>query len=680
LTLGLGKPARPSLQNIQPQPNVSEAAKPSQVQGPDPAQASKGGRAISTDQYGAAKDAGGGARPGSSLQAPDTLRRTPRNDRVEEQAAGPTRTSGPDPTRAVDAAPEECGDSDLQSKIEQGKVEVQDFEGLSPEQKASTIAKLSAPGVDNIDQRNNLMQLMQDPSFATHLSSAINQMGTAERNQLLKTVGEQTNSGGDAGAAQQAQRTLCAALDGKELEPSRRYEMLRDGILGGDSAAARAINGYLEGRPERAGEFLHQVAADKTIDDVKLAQVFSGLSEKSRSEALGALSQGPEKDVREVFHRLGNAVMSGTQQDLGDQIRKGLGSLPKDQCAWLLSKVATDPVGNQPTDAVNQGKRLVADYLDRMKPEEAREFAKTLSENLKKSSSNFNPSDPDSLRRYNNDMTAATTLPGFVSTNVKNDEVLNAFDKSSSPGSCVLADMETPLAKMDTKEVANEVLKATIKKVRINPFGSAMDYTASDRMKMIDGVAASGDPAAKGKLAAGLAQAMMDHDPHFDSDRKTAREQIVGLLKTDPNGTLREMSPSDLKTMVKAFLQPPADMNQLKEILPDLTPQSSAKLAKVMQAALKESAQAAKDGTWVGDVFRGLKVSGKEKVGKNSEGEIGFDWSPAALIEGDRNRDVDKMGEAFDSFMRDWTSQLNKMSANQKALFSDQMKDQVTFV
>ncbi len=162
----------------------------------------------------------------------------------------------------------------------------------------------------------------------------------------------------------------------------------------------------------------------------------------------------------------------------------------------------------------------------------------------------------------------------------------------------------------------------------------------------------------------------------------------------DPNGLFLYFSPSGLKNILKAHMHEPANLETLRQIVTKLTPQMSAKLARALGTASAEVAAETKAGTWVGDVLKGLTVSGKfgynqsTKIGTAiaNEGErttgfaleIAFSWSPAAIVAGARDRGLNRLTAELNGFMNDWIAYLNKMSPNQKYIFLDEMKDLVT--
>ena len=154
------------------------------------------------------------------------------------------------------------------------------------------------------------------------------------------------------------------------------------------------------------------------------------------------------------------------------------------------------------------------------------------------------------------------------------------------------------------------------------------------------------------------------------------------------------LSPSELKNFLKKNMYESANLEALRNIVTKLTPQMSAKLARALGTASAEVAAETKAGTWVGDVLKGLIVSGKfgynqsikigtamAKEGEKTTGfalEIAFSWSPAAIVAGARDRELNRITAELNGFMNDWIVYLNKMSPNQKYIFLDEMKDLVT--
>jgi hypothetical protein len=583
-----------------------------------------------------------------------------------------------------------AGAADVQRRLQSGQLTAGDFQGLSRGQAAEMVATLAK---GSVDQRDNLMRLMGDAGFAQHLTTALNEMGSADRGRVLKSVGEAAGRP-DAAAVQ---GTLRTALDG--MVGSRRTEMLRDALLEGDSAATRAVNGYLGGDKAKAADFLRSVSGDAAVNDQKLATVFNGLDESSRREALRGLSEGGDAQAREVFKRLGDATFDSQQDRLRGQLEGALDALPKDARNELLRKVITDPAGNTRTDQqVNKGQRLVAEYLERKGPQTVQElqghFAARGEGAAFQSFVNNNFVSPEVQRAMQPGPSGSVDRGKLKTADDRADTLINTMWQ----GELFEGRYSSALTKLNSAELHEHFGKLSVGDVSklMNAFGRFGSPTDGDRIAVVGHVAANGTPETKAKLAAGLAKAYVDGGGYyFDSDKTKAREEIGKLLKSDPNGLVREMASEDLKNVFKASLKPPADLSEIKAVLPQLSPQNAAKMAKALNVAAKEVAAEVQTGGRLGDVLKGLTISGK--MGRSAEvggemgieggkvsgkagmsREIGFSWSPAALVDGERKRELNQVTSELNSLMMTWTDHLNTMSPNQKAAFLKQMKDEVT--
>ena len=620
------------------------------------------------------------------------------------------------------AAPATAPD-ELQARRDSGNLDASDFKGLNLGQTGEWVAALAK---GNADQRANLARLMTDPAFAGPLKTALEQLAPSDRTQVFKAMGEIDNPVSRILAF----TTLHTALG--KMEGSERNDLLREALAGGNSAAARTVNQYFAARPEAAAELLGSVAGDKRIDDPTLASVLKGLDTRSLSGALKSLSAGSTEDAQRLFKRLGSAVYTSKEDGgIRSQLEKALNSMPPASRVSLLDKVISDKSGTRETDQeVNLGHHLAAQYLERLEPGEVKGMLDSIAPvDPMADAPKVNPFDAASRRAYDEFADKVDNDPAqqlrdkferFIKKNCTNEKVQRAADRPEPILQKTVARADNALDelnkapsfahfgptmsmskwrgphdayvdavhRMPTSEMEEHFRKLSTEQAStlvniLSPDPSyGYNYTDEKRLALVDEVVKNGGPASRARLAAGMAKTFQD-DPPNDSNKEIVRAQVARLLKHDPNGAIREMSADDLQNVAKVFMAHPANLEKLNELLPKLDGQSAARLMHAVSVIAPEVAAEAKDGTWVGDFFKGLSITGKAGVSggpanqANPSREIGFAWSPAALVDGNRQRASDQVSAQFRRFMSGWMEQLNKMSPNQKAIFTAKLNDVV---
>jgi hypothetical protein len=177
---GIGKTSRPSTQGIQPQPNVSEAAKPGQVQGPGPTQTPKGGPTVSTDQYGSARGPGANPTAGPSLQVPDKLNRSSQSGAAEDRAV----TLPEDTIKAADQKVVDRTTKQIEDLVKKGddkslKNAVDKLFDLKEPELAATLQRLHESGA-----LKDLIKGSNDDNNA-RLQNTVNGHGSADSKKIL---------------------------------------------------------------------------------------------------------------------------------------------------------------------------------------------------------------------------------------------------------------------------------------------------------------------------------------------------------------------------------------------------------------------------------------------------------------------------------------------------------------
>lgn len=555
----------------------------------------------------------------------------------------------------------------LIASLKNGSLVFDDISSLS-RGRATVIVACLATG--NRDQRANFIQLMAQLEFTDILIDSLNDMCTEDRILLLRAVGEEKEED-----IRLARTVLWASLDG--IVDSRLYITLKAVLLGQDSGAIREINAYLSSGIDKSWIFLRALAFDESVDDKNFSQLFLSLSFRNRTLAMESLFSCSDDEVRDFFKRLCDAIYDSNQGVLCSKIEKVIDAISEVNRNALLTQIVMDPDGNRTVDRqANKAQRFFADYCERKGASALTAWISSLPAETK------------------------TVWIRFLFFNVRNNDIMTALlDGLKEEAQTGFSATYTVTESLEPKSMTYAKIAAKIgggllasmvfTPASLVPLGVS---TVADIIKLRNPTPSVTHIDICTEINMMTSKFLAD-PPWRDSDKSLARKKISELMQHGYMRALLYLKPSEIKSLIKVFLYDPADMAGLKFILATLPPQLSAKLARSISAAVIELVAETKAGSSIGDILKGLTITGKigssfskksgEAKGQSIEelgsisAEIGFSWSPSALVDGKRSRELNSLMAELSGFMSDWMVHLNNMTPNQKFIFLEEMKDYV---
>ncbi len=629
------------------------------------------------------------ARWGDQVFGGDVLRSKLWGETPDEGAGvAPDGTAPATETGEVEGPPPAPTFDELKEKAARGELTADDLKKANlRDQDVAELVKGMATA-DDTRPRANLKELMKSPDFAPHLARALTGMkSSGDALEVFRAVGGNQKSSD----APKIQGTLNKALDEMgDLDPGRRTEILRDAMADPNATTAGPAQRYLAQNDELAADFLQDVCKDNAVDAPKLDQIVERMGdEKSTSltNALREISGRDEKETWAVFQRLGEASLAVEGKE-GPQIResfeKALNQMPTDERAELLWKAMDDKQGTEPSDKQpNAGHKFIGEYLTRVEggAEEIERMIETLEPD---------PADPDDDPQGD--------FRWFIRNNVTgqhNNDIKRLGDDSlddpplTDPGEvdeALLEEARDSITVWGKREEIEKMNGATLEKyieeLKLVPApASTQPWINEGEIEAVaKRLAEVGTPEARAKFISKIAgQGPMD----LDMNKDTQVRLMLTALGDNPNEVVREMDQGALQDMVKMFMvTDPPTMGALKDALTyrnedgdlvsSLSAENAARIAKAVQAAASPAVSFLEQGSWTGDVLKGLSIEGGFESKKGGSVKVGF--SPGALVDGERGRDATRAGEAIGKFLDEYFEVLDGMSQDEKQILKEQLQ------